>query len=115
METERKEQERLEQIRLETERKEQERLDQIRLETERKEKECLSEELSDKEKTDDCRHVSYIEIFFRCCHIYGKLYINVNRDYYVGKCPRCKLTVTVPVGINGPKFGLTKQKYHNCG
>lgn len=47
----------------------------------------------------------FIEVFFRCCGVYGKLYSNLNRTHYVGKCPKCKSKLTAPYG-DSPRFGL---------
>ncbi|MDD3419668.1 MAG: hypothetical protein PHE78_03590, partial [Candidatus Gastranaerophilales bacterium] len=47
----------------------------------------------------------FIEVFFRCCGVYGKLYSNINKTHYVGKCPKCKAKLTAPYG-DSPRFGL---------
>jgi len=126
-EAKRKEEERLEQIRLEAEKKEVQFLQQKKLEAERIEKELFEQwkiEAKLKEKAEEealknekiafISNPICIEIFFKCCNLYGKLYISVHNDYYVGKCPKCKSNVIVPVGGEGPRFGLSQQKQCGC-
>jgi len=31
----------------------------------------------------------FLSIWFRCCHVYGRLYRNASRTSYNGGCPRC--------------------------
>jgi E3 ubiquitin-protein ligase DOA10 len=47
----------------------------------------------------------FIEVFFRCCCVYGKLYLNIQKTHYIGKCPKCKAKLTAPYG-ESPRFGL---------
>lgn len=47
----------------------------------------------------------FIEVFFRCCSVYGKLYLNLDKTHYVGRCPKCKAKLTAPYG-DSPRFGL---------
>lgn len=104
LEAERKEQERKEQEKIEAAKKEQERKEKERLEAERKE-----QERKERERFERQRFASsppYIEVFFRCCSVYGKLYLKINEAHYVGRCPKCKAKVTAPAGSNAPRFGL---------
>lgn len=121
IEAERKEKERLEKEKLEAEKKEKERLEKEKLEAEKLEKERLEQEKIENEKKNgysgkyvSSPHPLFIEVFFRCCSVYGKLYLNVKENYYVGKCPRCRADLTAPIGGNKmPTFGLRQQK-HRC-
>ena len=49
---------------------------------------------------------SRIEVFFRCCSVYGKLYLSIDRAHYVGKCPKCMAKLTAPASSDAPRFGL---------
>ena len=44
---------------------------------------------------------SFIGIQYRCCRVYGRLYRSADRAAYQGRCPKCGLAVTVPIGEGG--------------
>ena len=43
----------------------------------------------------------WLGIYFRCCHVYGRLYRDEARMQYAGHCPRCAMSVSVPIGEGG--------------
>ncbi|MHC4660415.1 MAG: hypothetical protein ACYS8W_01880 [Planctomycetota bacterium] len=43
----------------------------------------------------------FIGIFFECCNIYGRIYINRNQTAYVGWCPRCAAKIEIPIDPHG--------------
>lgn len=44
---------------------------------------------------------AWLGIWFRCCHVYGRLYKNRTGRAYVGRCPRCGGEVSARVGDGG--------------
>lgn len=43
----------------------------------------------------------FISIYFRCCHVYQRLYRHPDGNRYEGCCPRCLRKLTVPIGEGG--------------
>lgn len=43
----------------------------------------------------------FLGVFFECCHVYGRLYKNLQGTHYVGRCPRCMANLKVPIGEGG--------------
>jgi hypothetical protein len=43
----------------------------------------------------------FLAIWFRCCHVYGRLYRDRSETKYVGRCPRCGAQVYALIGPNG--------------
>ena len=43
----------------------------------------------------------FLGIRFDCCKTYGRIYRNAERTAYVGTCPSCFATLTVPIGDGG--------------
>ncbi|MCH2134492.1 MAG: hypothetical protein MK116_12160 [Phycisphaerales bacterium] len=44
---------------------------------------------------------TFLSIWFRCCHVYGRLYRNAARTSYNGCCPRCRNRARVLVRSDG--------------
>ncbi len=43
----------------------------------------------------------WLGIYFNCCNVYGRIYKRADARLYVGRCPKCGVSVTVPVGPSG--------------
>lgn len=43
----------------------------------------------------------YVGINFKCCKIYNRIYINKQRDAFVGWCPKCARKVTLKISPDG--------------
>lgn len=43
----------------------------------------------------------FLMIWFRCCHVYGRLTRDPDGARYAGRCPRCAATVSVRIGPGG--------------
>lgn len=43
----------------------------------------------------------WLGVFFRCCHVYGRMYRREAESRYVGHCPRCLAEVSARVGEGG--------------
>ncbi|MEM7228760.1 MAG: hypothetical protein AAF432_08090 [Planctomycetota bacterium] len=43
----------------------------------------------------------FLSIWFRCCHVYGRIYRNSTGTRYEGRCPRCGSHVDAGIGPNG--------------
>ena len=44
---------------------------------------------------------AWLGVFFKCCHVYSRLYRNAAGTAYTGRCPRCSNTVSARVGPGG--------------
>lgn len=43
----------------------------------------------------------FLSVWFRCCHVYGRIYRNTDQTAYEGRCPKCGVTVRALIGPNG--------------
>jgi hypothetical protein len=43
----------------------------------------------------------FLSIWFRCCHVYGRIYRNASQTAYEGRCPRCGAAVQALIGPGG--------------
>jgi hypothetical protein len=43
----------------------------------------------------------FLSVWFRCCHVYGRMYRNPQRTAYLGRCPRCGAPVQALIGPEG--------------
>lgn len=43
----------------------------------------------------------FLSIWFRCCHVYGRIYRNAEETAYEGRCPRCAAAVRALIGPGG--------------
>lgn len=43
----------------------------------------------------------FLQVWFRCCHVYGRLYRNRTESAYEGRCPRCGGRVGASIGPDG--------------
>ena len=44
---------------------------------------------------------AFLSVWFRCCHVYGRIYRNDERKEYRGRCPRCGSQVRALIGPDG--------------
>lgn len=44
---------------------------------------------------------TWLGVFFKCCHVYSRVYRNASGTAYSGRCPRCGGAVTARVGPGG--------------
>jgi hypothetical protein len=45
--------------------------------------------------------VPFLGIHFKCCKTYGRIYRSPLRLVYEGQCPKCRGSLTVPIGPGG--------------
>jgi hypothetical protein len=43
----------------------------------------------------------FLQIWYRCCHVYGRLTKSDDGTHYSGRCPKCAAQLEVPVGEGG--------------
>ena len=43
----------------------------------------------------------FLAVWYRCCHVYGRLYRNRAQTAYQGRCPRCGSPVRALIGPSG--------------
>jgi len=43
----------------------------------------------------------FLQIWYRCCHVYGRLQKNDEATHYVGNCPKCRAQLKVAIGQGG--------------
>ncbi len=43
----------------------------------------------------------FLQIWYRCCNVYGRLAKNATGTHYEGRCPRCLGRLEVPIGEGG--------------
>lgn len=43
----------------------------------------------------------FLSIWFRCCHVYSRVYRNRERTHYEGRCPKCAAPLRVRIGPGG--------------
>ena len=59
-------------------------------------------EMDESEKElDEPQRKKFLGIWFSCCNVYGRLYMNKDRTHYVGRCPRCMRSLRVKIGEGG--------------
>lgn len=43
----------------------------------------------------------WLGVWFRCCHVYARLYRDAAGSRYTGRCPRCGAAVSARIGPGG--------------
>lgn len=43
----------------------------------------------------------FLSVYFNCCHVYNRVYLNRDGSAYTGRCPRCLAPVSARVGEGG--------------
>ncbi|MHC4107599.1 MAG: hypothetical protein ACYSXF_09145 [Planctomycetota bacterium] len=43
----------------------------------------------------------FLSVWYRCCHVYGRMYRNAEETAYVGRCPGCGAPVRALIGPDG--------------
>ena len=45
----------------------------------------------------------FIGVLFKCCHVYGRAYLNLKNSAFTANCPRCLSPVRIGVSSKGSK------------
>jgi hypothetical protein len=43
----------------------------------------------------------FLGIYFKCCRVYARIYINHDRTAYTGNCPKCAAKIEVKISAGG--------------
>ena len=43
----------------------------------------------------------FLGVYFRCCRVYGRIWLNRDASAYEGRCPRCFARLRVRAGASG--------------
>lgn len=43
----------------------------------------------------------FLSVWFRCCHVYGRMHRNRSQTAYEGRCPKCGAAVRATIGEGG--------------
>lgn len=43
----------------------------------------------------------FLGIMFKCCNVYSHIYLNKDKDAFVGWCPKCAKKVTIKISPDG--------------
>ncbi len=43
----------------------------------------------------------FLSVWYRCCHVYGRMYRNAEETAYLGRCPGCGAPVRALIGPDG--------------
>lgn len=64
---------------------------------------------SSEDQTSTARR--FLSVWFRCCHVYGRMYRNEQQTQYIGRCPKCAAQVQARIGPDGTaqRMFMTKQ------
>jgi hypothetical protein len=47
------------------------------------------------------RPARFLSVWFRCCHVYGRMHRNTEETAYEGRCPKCAAAVRARIGPEG--------------
>lgn len=43
----------------------------------------------------------FLGVYFACCNVYGRVYVNRSETAYEGRCPRCLRHLRIGIGPQG--------------
>ncbi len=43
----------------------------------------------------------FLSVWYQCCHVYGRMYRNLEATAYEGRCPKCGAAVHALIGPDG--------------
>ena len=55
----------------------------------------------DRSMAQSPRASAFLSVWFRCCHVYGRMSRNREHTAYEGRCPKCSAPVRARIGKNG--------------
>lgn len=44
---------------------------------------------------------NHLSIYWKCCHVFSRIYRNREASAYEGRCPKCQGKLHVPIGKGG--------------
>jgi hypothetical protein len=56
------------------------------------------------------RSPGFLSVWFRCCHVYGRMLRNAEQTAYEGRCPKCGAAVRARIGANGTNQRMFEAK-----
>jgi len=64
-------------------------------------REITSGDAIDPPRTQRVSARKFLQVWYRCCHVYGRMTRDAEHAQYVGRCPRCGAKVTARIGPHG--------------
>ena len=52
-------------------------------------------------KDDRSSKRKFLSIYWKCCHVFSRVYKNEGLNQYQGYCPKCNRKLIVPIGKDG--------------
>jgi len=57
--------------------------------------------MSEEGKSGSLKNRPFLGIYFRCCHVYWRIYKNRQGTAYEGRCPKCLREVKIGIDKEG--------------
>jgi hypothetical protein len=62
------------------------------------------------EKSVNLKDRPYVGITFKCCRVYRRIFLTVDKSAFAGSCPKCGAPIRIRTGPGG-----SKSRFWNAG